>query len=125
MIAAEPIGWWNTGLPLVVLGVLALVLPHLLVARGTRSHRVVLVGVVISAGLVLVAGEVVFAVIYGASGVGVWEAFRQAPLATGGFFLRLSGFAALVWGPLLVLVWLGLAQGVEKRKGEDEVRMPE
>ena len=46
-------------------------------------------------------------------------AFGQAPLASAWFFLRLSGFAALIWGPLLALAWFGMAQGVEKRKGED------
>lgn len=122
MIATEPIGWWNTGAPLVLLCALALALPRLLVARATRSHRDVAVAVAVTAGLVLVAGEAVFALIYGLRGVGVWEAFMQAPLVTGGFFLRLSAFAALVWGPLLALIWLGLAQGVEKRKGEDLVK---
>lgn len=122
MINAAPVGWWNTGVPLVLLCSLALVLPHLVVRRKTRMHRDVFAAIAVAAALVLVAGEVVFALIYAAGGVDVWSAFLQAPLATGAFFLRLSAYAALVWAPLLALVWLGLAQGVEKRKGEDQMR---
>ena len=123
MIEAEPIGLWNTGAPLVLLGALAAGLPWLLAGRQTRSQREVAVAVWASAGMLLLAGAAVFAVVYELRGVGVRAAMSAAPLATTGFFLRLSGFAALIWGPLLALVWLGLAQGVEKRKGEDVVRL--
>lgn len=122
MISAQPIGWWNTGFPLVLLAGLAVVLPRVLVAGKTRSQWEVFVGVWASAGLLLVAGAVVFALIYEARGVAVAGAFGQAPLASAWFFLRLSGFAALIWGPLLALVWFGMAQGVEKRKGEELAR---
>ncbi|MDJ0825249.1 MAG: hypothetical protein QNJ16_07085 [Rhodobacter sp.] len=122
MIQAEPIGLWNTGLPLVVLGALAVALPWLLVRRATRSHREVAVTIWSSAGLLLIAGAAVFAVLYAVRGAGVAAALAEAPLATAWFFLRLSGFAAVVWAPLLGLVWLGLAQGVERRRGEDVAR---
>lgn len=122
MIQIEPIGWWNTGFPLLLLGALALGLPRWLVARATRSQREVALAVWASAGLLLVAGAIVFAAIYSARGVGVWAAFSAAPMASAWFFLRLSGFAALAWGPVLALVWLGMAQAVEKRRGEDVVR---
>jgi hypothetical protein len=118
VIEAEPIGLWNTGFPLVLLAGLAAGMPWLLAGRQTRSQREVAIVIWASAGVVLLAGAAVFAAVYGARGVGVWAAMGAAPLATAGFFLRLSGFAALVWGPILALVWLGLAQGVEKRKGE-------
>ncbi|MDJ0629273.1 MAG: hypothetical protein QNJ44_13525 [Rhodobacter sp.] len=122
MIQTEPIGLVNTGLPLVLLGALALVLPRLLMRRRTRSHWEVALAIWASAGFLLLAGAVVFAVIYGARGIGIGTALAEAPLATAWFFLRLSGFAAVVWMPLLALVWLGMAQAVERRKGEDSVR---
>lgn len=121
MIEAQPIGWWNTGFPLVLLGTLAVVLPRVFVGE-TRSQRVVMLGGLTSVVVLLVVGAVVFMGLYGWRGVDVWAALTAAPVATAGFFLRLSGLAGLVWGPVLALVWLGLAQGVEKRKGEDVVR---
>ena len=122
MIQPEPIGWWNTGFPLLLLGGLAVGFPWLLVAKDTRSQREVAVVIWASAGLLLVAGAVVFAVIYWVLGIGVWAALGEAPLAVSWFFLRQSGFAAVVWGPILALVWFAMAQGVEKRKGEDVAR---
>ncbi len=122
MIQPEPINLWNTAFPLVLLGALAVIFPRLLVRRRTRSHWEVFVGIWAAAGLLLVAGAGVFAVIYGLRGAPVAEAFGAAPLSASWFFLRLSGFAALAWAPVLALVWFGMAQGVEKRKGEDKVR---
>ena len=122
MIQAEPIGLLNTGLPLVLLAGLAFVLPRLLVRTGTRSHWEVAVGVWASAGFLLLAGAGVFGVVYGLRGVGVTAALAEAPLATAWFFLRLSGFAAVVWVPVLGLVWLGMAQRVGRRKGGHRVQ---
>ena len=119
MIETGPIGFWNTGFPLALLGGLALVLPRLLVARATRSQRAVAIAILLAALLLLVAGAVVFAVIYAASGVSVWAALAEAPLATVWFLLGQSLVAAVVWGPVLALVWFGMAQAVERRKGED------
>ena len=122
MIETGPIGFWNTGFPLALLGGLAVVLPMLLVARATRSQRAVAIAILLAALLLLVAGAVVFAVIYAASGVSVWAALAEAPLATVWFLLGQSLVAAVVWGPVLALVWFGMAQGVERRKGEDVAR---
>ena len=74
MIETGPIGFWNTGFPLALLGGLAGVLPRFLVARATRSQRAVAIAILLAALLLLVAGAVVFAVIYAASGVAVWAA---------------------------------------------------
>ncbi|MDF0600736.1 hypothetical protein P1J78_08340 [Psychromarinibacter sp. C21-152] len=109
-------------MPLIVLAALAVILPLLLVPRGTRKHWEVAVAIWGAAGLLLLCGGVVFAVVYAAEGVGVGPAFGQAPLATGWFFVQLSGTAAVAWLPVLFLVWLGLAQRVEKRKGPDKAR---
>ncbi len=119
---AAPISVLNTGLPLLLLGALALLLPFAMVRRDSRAHLEVAVGIWASAGLLLLAGAGVFAAVYAAEGARVGAALSDAPLATGWFFLKLSGYAALVWGPVLALAWLGLAQRVEKRKGADRAR---
>lgn len=122
MIASEPIGWVNTGLPLAVLAGAAVVLPRLVVPGDTRSQRVVMVSVLVSAIALLLLGAAVFAVVYGVRGVGVGAAFATAPMAACIFFLRLSAMAALLWGPVLALVWFAMAQAVEVRRGEDVMR---
>ena len=122
MIESQPIGWWNTGFPLVLLGGLAGLLPWGLVSRETRSQRQVAMAIWASAAVLLIVGAVVFAAQYGWRGVDVWAALAAAPVATARFFLRLSGFAAMLWAPVLALVWLALAQRVERRKGEDVAR---
>ncbi|MCP3971334.1 MAG: hypothetical protein GY717_13645, partial [Rhodobacteraceae bacterium] len=58
MIEAQPIGWWNTGFPLAVLGGLAVLVPRWLVPQGARSQRVVAVAVGVSAAVLLVVGAV-------------------------------------------------------------------
>ena len=122
MMHTAPITFFNTGLPLIVLAALAIVVPLVMVPRGTRRQWEVAVAIWASAGMVLLAGAVVFALIYALGGIGVAEAFGDAPLATGLFFLRLSGAAAVAWVPVLLLTWLGLAQLVEKRKGRDKAQ---
>jgi hypothetical protein len=121
-VNAAPVSLLNTALPLALLAVLALLLPLGLVRRQTRSHVEVLVGLWAAAGLLLLAGAGVFAAVYAIEGGRVGAAFADAPLAAGWFFLKLSGYAALVWGPVLALVWLGLAQRVERYKGADRAR---
>ncbi|MCG6903523.1 MAG: hypothetical protein LJE68_12660, partial [Rhodobacter sp.] len=107
MIQAEPIGWWNTGFPLTLLGAMAVLLPHGLVqglgGRRTRSHALVAMAVLVSGLLLLALGAGLFALIYGARGAEVSAAFDAAPALTAWFFLRLSGFTALLWVPLLAL----------------------
>lgn len=122
MIASEPIGWVNTGLPLVVLAGLAGVLPRFLVSGDTRSQQAVMVSIFGSAVGLLISGGLVFAAVYGLGGVGIGAAFSNTPVATGVFFLRLSALAALLWGPVLGLVWFSMAQGVEARRGADIAR---
>ena len=104
------------------MGVLAIIVPIVMLPRGSRRQWEVAVAIWASAGMVLLAGAVVFAVIYAIGGVAVGAAFGDAPLATGLFFLRLSGTAAVAWVPVLLLTWLGLAQLVEKRKGRDKAQ---
>lgn len=122
MIAADAIGLWNTGVPLLVLCTLALGLPRLTVPRDTRDHGEVRRGIALAAVLVLLAGVAVFVAAYAGRGAEVARAVAVMPVATGLLFLRLSGLSALVWGPLLGLVWLNQAQAVEARRGEDAMR---
>ena len=122
MLQPEPIGFLNTGVPLVILGLLSVGLPWVLVRKGTRSHWEVGLSIWASAGFLLLAGAGIFAAVYGLRGIGVGAAFTAAPLATAWFFLRLSGYAAMLWVPVLALVWFAMAQRVEKRRGEDLAR---
>jgi len=108
----EGFGLLNTGLPLAALTALALLLPLVTVPRATRSQRRLALGIALSAGITLVAGAGLFALLYGAGG----GAPRLAAV------LRGSGLAALVWAPLLALSWFVRAQGVEARRGEDIAR---
>lgn len=119
MIDPEPIGLTNTLLPLAGLGACAGVLPWVLLNRESRSHREVAVAIWATAGLMLLIGGAVFALLYSARGVDVGGAIAAAPLATTQFFLGRAGVAALVWGPILVLVWLGLSQRVERLRADD------
>lgn len=125
MIQPEPIGLWNTGVPLLILGVLAVLVPRVLCPRSTRSQAALAAVVGVSAVVITVLGAVVFGAIYAARGISVGAAIAEAPAATMLFFLRQSGLAALVWGPILALVWFSMAQGVERRKGADSARRDE
>ncbi len=122
MIATQPIGFLNTGLPVILLVVLVASLPRLILPAGNLSHQALTIAVAITAIAALVAGAVIFAVIYGAGGVDVGAALSEAAAPVIGFFLRLSALSALIWGPVLALVWVALAQGVEKRRGQDTAR---
>lgn len=122
VLQPEPISFLNTGLPLILLGALAVALPYVLVPRATRKHWEVAVAIWAAAGFLLLAGAFVFAAIYGWQGKPIGAAFAEAPLATLWFLLGVSGYAVVAWGPILLLVWFGLAQRVEKRKGEDGMR---
>ncbi|MEM6482949.1 MAG: hypothetical protein AAF681_13965, partial [Pseudomonadota bacterium] len=110
------VSFGNTALPLAILALLAAVLPYMLSPRDTRSHARVVVGIGLTALLMMVVSGVVFALIDtrdlpngGATGV----------MIIAWFYLRSAFGAAAIWGPVLAIVWLSLAQRVEKRRGED------
>ncbi|MGK7652191.1 hypothetical protein ACSQ76_07185 [Roseovarius sp. B08] len=110
----------NTGLPLLIIGGLAALLPWVLTPRGTRSHLRVLMSVLLSILLLLVASAGVFALFDKRSLLGGQTLAGQGIIAW--MYLRSSLGAAAVWGPVLAFVWLGLAQRVERLKGEDMAR---
>ncbi|MGJ8584367.1 MAG: hypothetical protein ACSHXD_09770 [Marinosulfonomonas sp.] len=122
MIATAPIGWLNTGLPVAVLALAAVLLPGRFVAANTRSHQAVVIAIALTALVTILLGAAVFAMVYWLSGAGVAAALSDAPLATTLYFFRLSLMAALLWGPVLALVWFSMAQSVEKRRGQDIAR---
>lgn len=122
MIQPEPIGLLNTGLPAIVLAALAVVLPRLLVATDTRSQWSLAIAIAASAIGLLVVGALIFAATYKLEGTKVGAAFAEDALLTARYFGRLSAMAALVWVPVLALVWFAKAQAVEKRRGEDIMR---
>lgn len=122
MIASAPIGWINTGLPVTILALAAVLVPGRIAPRETRSHKAVMFAVALTAVIMVLLGAAIFAVVYWFSGAGVPAALSEAPLATMVYFFRLSLMAALLWGPILALVWFSMAQSVEKRRGQDKVR---
>ena len=122
MLNTEPIGWLNTGLPLVLLVGGAIILPRLISRRKTRSHLVLMLAIVSTALCLIVFGAMIFTTIYVLQGTEVSAAFSENAPATVVFFLLLSTKFALAWAPILALVWFVAAQAVEKRRGEDIVR---
>ncbi|WP_146049987.1 hypothetical protein [Roseovarius confluentis] len=110
----------NTGLPLLIIGGFAALLPWLFTPRETRSHGRVLVSVVASAGLMLGLSAVVFALFDKRSLLGGQTLAGQGAVAW--MYLRTSLAAVVVWGPVLVFIWLSLAQRVERLRDRDIVR---
>ena len=99
---------WNGIAPLALLLALTFAIPAIL-AQGTLSQAR-LAGVVLVTGLVVCgAGALIMAGLYaqvnGGDVPGVWPALQR------------SARFGLLWGPVLALVWLMRAQGVERRKG--------
>ena len=119
---AEAISLTNTGLPLVALAALSLVLPRVLVPRETRSQAELLRAVLISAAIVFLAGLAIFAGLQASGGADVAGAFVASPLGTVVSLAKSSGLTALFWLPVLALNWLGMAQAINKRLGEDVMR---
>lgn len=109
----------NTALPLILLGLLAAALPYLMTPRHTRSQVRVALLVGLTGLTMFGASAFVFALFD-------TRALPQAGMSGAAliawFYLRSSLVAAFVWVPVLLLAWLGLAQRVERRRGEDLAR---
>ncbi len=119
MFVIDSIGFFNTAVPLGILALLAVLLPRVLVDRETRSHGKVLHGIALSAAFLVAIG---FMISIGVTQMRGFEAvghFEIDPLGAAWVHLRLSLMAAIVWAPILGLVWFGHAQGVEARRGQD------
>jgi hypothetical protein len=98
----------NAILPLTALLLLVVGLPAM-IARQTLSQGTLAVAILLTAAVVWAAGAVVMAWLYAAINDGVFPGV--------GASLERSGLLVLLWGPVLALVWLLRAQGVERRRG--------
>ncbi len=119
MFVIDSIGFLNTAVPLGVLALLAVLLPRVLVDRDTRSHGKVLHGIALSAGFLVAIGFLISIAVTQMRGFEAVGQFEIEPFAAIWVHLRLSLMAAIVWVPVLGLVWFGHAQGVEARRGQD------
>lgn len=109
-------------LPVVALAGMAYVLPLVLTPRDTRSQRRVVISVVVTAAILLVVGIGIMAGFYALEGHDVSQAFERDLLVALRFFANKSATAVMIWGPVLALAWIGLAQKVERRKSQDGMR---
>jgi hypothetical protein len=118
----ETVGLLNTGLPLAIMAMLAVLIPLRIVPRETRSQGQVFGAIATSAVLLALAGFALWVLVFTVRGAPIFGAFMHAPGVIGAILLRRSLMLAIIWVPVLALVWLSLAQRVEKRKGEDLTR---
>ena len=103
-----PLNLTNGILPMAVLVALAVGLPALFVRKTLSQRR--LAWVMVGTGLVVwMVGAVLMEMLYTSVNFGRPVDFRYA--------LGSSLMTALLWGPVLALVWLMRAQGVERRRG--------
>ncbi len=105
-------GFWDVGLPLIVLAALAVAVPVVTVPRGAIDQGRLAVGMGLAAAVVFAGALGWFTLFHWQAGDG----FRW------GAVLRPALMTAMVWGPVWALVWLVRAQGVERRKGEAAAR---
>ena len=106
----EAITLQNTILPLGLLMALVILLPWALTGAAPSQPRLAL-AICVTALAAFAAGALWLA-------FEVWRLQGVVPgLSRLGEFLRRSGWFALFWGPLLALVWLVRAQGIERRRG--------
>jgi hypothetical protein len=108
MGAAAPLTFQNGILPLGLLILLAVFLPALL-AGQTLSQPRLAAAMLVTAGVVWLAGAALMA-------LQTWQA-NGALLAGVGTYFRRSLLLGLLYGPVLALVWLMRAQGIERRRG--------
>jgi hypothetical protein len=106
----EAITLQNTLLPLGLLMALVILLPWALAGGAVSQGRLALaIGVTALAGFAAGALWLAFEVW---RLQGVWPGLSRV-----GELMARSVWFAMFWGPLLALVWLVRAQGIERRKG--------
>ncbi len=111
-------GWAQETLPpLILMGALAVILPRIFMRFVGLSLTALAQWLVITAGMLVVIGAGVFAVIYLREGLDA-DALAGRPLAAAWHFVRLGFSTALIWLPLLLLTGLQLAMRIERLKGE-------
>jgi hypothetical protein len=102
--------------PVLILGGLAVGLP-LVFARRTVTQGELARGIGLSALVCLIAGVFVLFAQYALLAPGQGRLLVADPLGRLVFFLGQSLRAGVIWGPILAVVWLIRAQGVEERRG--------
>jgi hypothetical protein len=102
--------------PALILGALAVGVP-LVFARGAMTQAALARGIGVSALVCVGAGGVVLFAQYTLLSPGQGRLLMVDPLGRLGFFLGQSLRAGVIWGPILAVVWLIRAQGVEERRG--------
>lgn len=106
----EAITLQNTLLPLGLLMALVILLPRALTGAAPSQPRLAL-AIGVTAAAAFAAGALWLA-------FEVWRLQGSVPEASHvGELLERSTWFAMFWGPLLALVWLVRAQGIERRKG--------
>jgi hypothetical protein len=102
--------------PALSLGALAVALP-LIFARRAMTQGALARGIGWTAVICLIAGALVLFAQYALLAPGQERLLMADPLGRVGFFLGQSVRAGVIWGPILAVVWLIRAQGVEERRG--------
>ena len=106
-----------TVVPMLTLALAGGFLPGMLAGRFPDTLHGLAQALALSAAILILFGAVLFLALYSDAGLSI-DTLAERPLDSLRHFLGLGLKAALVWGPILVLVGFGLAQGVERRKGE-------
>ena len=107
----------DTVISVVVLGALGAVVPWLLMRLLPDSQRGLIVAVGVSIVLLTLLGSALFLWLY-ADEIGLDGLSALIRLDALIHFYQLGIRAAVIWGPILALTALGLAQGIERRRGE-------
>ena len=102
--------------PALSLGALAVALP-LIFARRAMTQGALARGIGWTALICLIAGALVLFAQYALLAPGQERLLMADPLGRVGFFLGQSVRAGVIWGPILAVVWLIRAQGLEERRG--------
>lgn len=108
MADALHLNFANGILPLTVLLVLAVVLPAVL-AGQTLSQARLATAIAVTGLVVWGVGAMVMGLLYARLNEGQYPGLWSS--------LERSALMALLWGPVLALVWLMRAQGIERRRG--------
>ena len=104
----------STIVPILVLAFLGFAVPRLLMVFLPDSLRGLAIALMCSVMVLTLCGSALFVWTY-AEDVGLGAVLTPAAL---GHFWTLGVRAALIWLPILGLTALGLAQGIERRRGE-------
>lgn len=107
----------STLLPLITLGALGAFVPIACAGRFEDTLAGLGRALAVSVAVLVVAGSVLFVLLYGDQGVDL-AAFTDRPVAAIRHFAGLGLKSTLVWGPVMALTALVLAQGVERRRGQ-------